>query len=151
MVNYGLLCKQAEMLLEDERDYVPALSNISALIYDALDRLNWAGFYLMDNGSLLLGPFQGKVACIRIEVGKGVCGTAVNEDRTIRVPDVHQFPGHIACDSASESEIVVPIHHNGEIVAVLDIDSPIKERFDETDAEGLQKFVQIIEENISWE
>ncbi len=145
MVNYGLLCKQAEMLLEDERDYVPALSNISALIYDALDRLNWAGFYLMDNGSLLLGPFQGKVACIRIEAGKGVCGTAVNEDRTIRVPDVHQFPGHIACDSASESEIVIPIHSGERIVGVLDIDSPFKERFSEEDEEGLRGLVDVIE------
>ena len=145
MVNYGLLCKQAEMLLEDERDYVPALSNVSALIYDALDRLNWAGFYLMDSGSLLLGPFQGKVACIRIEVGKGVCGTAVKEDRTIRVPDVHQFPGHIACDSASESEIVIPIHSGGRIVGVLDIDSPFKERFSEEDEEGLKGLVDVIE------
>ena len=145
MINYGLLCKQAEMLLEDERDYVPALSNVSALIYDALDRLNWAGFYLMDRGSLLLGPFQGKVACIRIEVGKGVCGTAVNEDRTIRVPDVHQFPGHIACDSASESEIVIPIHSGGRIVGVLDIDSPFKERFSEGDEEGLKGLVDVIE------
>ncbi|MBQ1401389.1 MAG: GAF domain-containing protein [Firmicutes bacterium] len=145
MINYGLLCKQAEMLLEDERDYVPALSNVSALIYDALDRLNWAGFYLMDSGSLLLGPFQGKVACIRIEVGKGVCGTAVKEDRTIRVPDVHQFPGHIACDSASESEIVIPIHSGGRIVGVLDIDSPFKERFSEEDEEGLKGLVDVIE------
>ena len=145
MINYGLLCKQAEMLLEDERDYVPALSNVSALIYDALDRLNWAGFYLMDRGSLLLGPFQGKVACIRIEVGKGVCGTAVKEDRTIRVPDVHQFPGHIACDSASESEIVIPIHSGGRIVGVLDIDSPFKERFSKEDEEGLKGLVDVIE------
>ena len=145
MINYGLLCKQAEMLLEDERDYVPALSNVSALIYGALDRLNWAGFYLMDRGSLLLGPFQGKVACIRIEVGKGVCGTAVKEDRTIRVPDVHQFPGHIACDSASESEIVIPIHSGGRIVGVLDIDSPFKERFSEEDEEGLKGLVDVIE------
>ena len=145
MINYGLLCKQAEMLLEDERDYVPALSNVSALIYGALDRLNWAGFYLMDRGSLLLGPFQGKVACIRIEVGKGVCGTAVKKDRTIRVPDVHQFPGHIACDSASESEIVIPIHSGGRIVGVLDIDSPFKERFSEEDEEGLKGLVDVIE------
>lgn len=150
MTDYGLMTKQAEMLLEDERDYVPALSNISALIYDALDRLNWAGFYLMDRGSLLLGPFQGKVACIRIEVGKGVCGTAVNEDRTLVVPEVHEFPGHIACDSASESEIVVPIHSGGRIVGVLDIDSPVKERFDETDAAGLESLVRVIEEKVDF-
>lgn len=150
MADYGLMIKQAEMLLEDERDYVPALSNISALIYDALDRLNWAGFYLMDRGSLLLGPFQGKVACIRIEVGKGVCGTAVMEDRMLVVPDVHEFPGHIACDSASESEIVVPIHSGGRIVGVLDIDSPVKERFDETDAAGLVALVRVIEEKVDF-
>ncbi len=150
MADYGLMIKQAEMLLEDERDYVPALSNISALIYDALDRLNWAGFYLMDRGSLLLGPFQGKVACIRIEVGKGVCGTAVMEDRTLVVPDVHEFPGHIACDSASESEIVVPIHSGGRIVGVLDIDSPVKERFDESDAAGLEALIRVIEEKVDF-
>ena len=150
MADYGLMIKQAELLLEDERDYVPALSNISALIYDALDRLNWAGFYLMDRGSLLLGPFQGKVACIRIQVGKGVCGTAVMEDRTLVVPDVHEFPGHIACDSASESEIVVPIHSGGRIVGVLDIDSPVKERFDESDAAGLAALVRVIEEKVDF-
>jgi len=150
MTDYGLMIKQAEMLLEDERDYVPALSNISALIYDALDRLNWAGFYLMDRGSLLLGPFQGKVACIRIQVGKGVCGTAVMEDRVLVVPDVHEFPGHIACDSASESEIVVPIHSGGRIVGVLDIDSPVKERFDESDAAGLAALVRVIEEKVDF-
>ena len=144
-MNYELLRKQALALAEDERDYVPLLSNMSALIYEALDRLNWAGFYLMDNGSLLLGPFQGKAACIRIDVGKGVCGTAVREDRTIRVADVHQFPGHIACDSASESEIVIPIHSEGRIVGVLDIDSPFKERFSEEDEDGLTGIVGVIE------
>ena len=150
MADYGLMIKQAEMLLEDERDYVPALSNISALINDSLDRLNWSGFYLMDRGSLLLGPFQGKVACIRIEVGKGVCGTAVMEARTLVVPDVHEFPGHIACDSASESEIVVPIHSGGMIVGVLDIDSPVKERFSEADAAGLEALVRVIEEKVDF-
>ena len=144
-MDYKLMVKQAEYLGEDERDFVPFLSNVSALIYDSLDRLNWAGFYLMDKGSLLLGPFQGKVACIRIEIGKGVCGTAVAENRTIRVADVHQFPGHIACDSASESEIVIPIHSVGKIVGVLDIDSPYKERFSEEDEEGLTALVKIIE------
>ncbi|MBQ4466956.1 MAG: GAF domain-containing protein [Firmicutes bacterium] len=144
-MDYKLMVKQAEYLGEDERDFVPFLSNVSALIYDSLDRLNWAGFYLMDKGSLLLGPFQGKVACIRIEIGKGVCGTAVAEDRTIRVADVHQFPGHIACDSASESEIVIPIHSEGKIVGVLDIDSPYKERFSEEDEVGLTALVKIIE------
>ncbi len=144
-MNYELMVKQAEALAEDERDFVPLLSNISALIYENLDRLNWAGFYLMDNGSLLLGPFQGKVACIRIQVGKGVCGTAVAEDRTIRVPDVHEFPGHIACDSQSESEIVVPIHSAGKVVGVLDIDSPFKNRFSADDEAGLEKLAEMIE------
>ena len=147
MADYKLIKQQAEALLTDEKDYVPALSNISALIYDSLDRLNWAGFYLMDKGSLLLGPFQGKVACIRIPVGKGVCGTAVIENITVRVADVHQFPGHIACDSASESEIVIPIHSGGRIVGVLDIDSPEKDRFSENDEEGLTELVKVIEEN----
>ncbi|WP_026494287.1 GAF domain-containing protein [Butyrivibrio sp. WCD3002] len=149
--DYDLLALQAKGMLEEEPWYTAAMSNLSALIMDTMEKLNWAGFYIMRDGRLVVGPFQGKPACIHIAVGKGVCGTAVAEDKLQLVPDVHQFPGHIACDSASESEIVVPIHHNGEIVAVLDIDSPIKERFDETDAEGLQKFVQIVEENISWE
>ena len=149
--DYDLLALQAKGMLEEEPWYTAAMSNLSALLMDTMEKLNWAGFYIMRDGRLVVGPFQGKPACIHIAVGKGVCGTAVAEDKPQLVPDVHQFPGHIACDSASESEIVVPIHHNGEIVAVLDIDSPIKERFDETDAEGLQKFVQIVEENISWE
>ena len=144
-MNYELMIKQAEYLGEDERDFVPYLANISALIYNSLDRLNWAGFYLMDRGSLLLGPFQGKVACIRIVIGRGVCGTAVAEDRTIRVADVHEFPGHIACDSASESEIVIPIHSDDGIVGVLDIDSPVKERFSPEDEEGLTALVKVIE------
>lgn len=148
--DYDLLALQAKGMLEEEPWYTAAMSNLSALLMDTMEKLNWAGFYIMREGRLVVGPFQGKPACIHIAVGKGVCGTAVAEDKLQLVPDVHQFPGHIACDSASESEIVVPIHHNGEIVAVLDIDSPIKERFDETDAEGLQKFVQIVEENISW-
>lgn len=146
MTNYELMIKQAKSLCEEERDYVPVLSNISALIYESLDRLNWAGFYLMDKGSLLLGPFQGRVACIRIDIGKGVCGTAVHEDKTIRVEDVHQFPGHIACDSRSNSEIVVPLHSNGKIVGVLDIDSPYVSRFSEEDEEGLKRLALLIEE-----
>ena len=146
MADYELMKKQAEMLAEDERDYVPLLSNLSALIYESLDQLNWAGFYLIDKGSLLLGPFQGKVACIRIALGKGVCGTAFREDRAIIVDNVHEFPGHIACDSASESEIVVPIHSSGRIVGVLDIDSPFKARFTREDEEGLTAIVGVIEE-----
>ena len=150
MTDYTLVRKQAESLICDERDFVPALANVSALIYDAMDRLNWAGFYLMDKGSLLLGPFQGKAACIRIEVGKGVCGTAVKEDRPIIVPDVHEFPGHIACDSASQSEIVIPIHSDGRVVGVLDIDSPEKCRFTPEDGKGLKGIVDVIEKYVDF-
>lgn len=145
MVNYKLLTEQAKAFAETERDFVPLLANVSALLFDTLDRINWAGFYLMDSGSLLLGPFQGKPACIRIEVGKGVCGTAVRENRTVRVDDVHVFPGHIACDAASASEIVAPIHSGGRVVGVLDIDSPEKGRFDEADEAGLLELVRQLE------
>ncbi len=131
-------------------DYeVTDLANASALLYSSMDRLNWAGFYLMRDGMLILGPFQGRPACTVIEPGKGVCRTAAEQDRTVVVPDVHLFPGHIACDSASESEIVVPIHVNGEIFGVLDIDSPVKNRFSDEDREGLERFVRILEDCIS--
>lgn len=146
MTDYKLLSAQIKSLAEDEPNFIPVMSNASALLYENMEDLNWAGFYLMNKGSLMLGPFQGKVACIRIEVGKGVCGTAVAEDKTQLVKDVHQFPGHIACDSASNSEIVVPIHKDGRVVAVLDIDSPSLERFDEEDREGLETFVRTLEE-----
>lgn len=133
--------------LADGVDYnMSNLANASALIWDQLDDINWAGFYIMDDGLLKLGPFQGKVACTRIQVGKGVCGTAVSEDSTQLVYDVHQFPGHIACDSASNSEIVVPLHKNGEIYGVLDIDSPSIGRFTEEDREGLEALAKVIEE-----
>ena len=145
MTDYEALAKQAESLGGAERDFVPFLSNVSALIWGAMDDINWAGFYLMDNGSLLLGPFQGKVACIRIKVGRGVCGTAVKEERTVLVPDVHAFPGHIACDETSRSEVVVPIRKDGRIVGVLDVDSPIAGRFTPDDAAGLEKVVGVIE------
>ena len=115
-----------------------------------LKEINWAGFYLMKEGRLQLGPFQGKVACLRIPVGRGVCGTAVAEDKTQRIADVHQFPGHIACDSASNSEIVVPLRCKGAIVGVLDIDSPLFERFDEEDQKGLEEFAQILEQGCKW-
>ncbi len=146
MTDYKLLAKQIKALADDEPNFIPVFSNASALLYDNMEDLNWAGFYIMNKGSLMLGPFQGKVACIRIEVGKGVCGTAVAEDKTQLVKDVHQFPGHIACDSASNSEIVVPIHRDGRVVAVLDIDSPSLSRFDEADKEGLEEFVRALEE-----
>lgn len=146
MTDYKLLAKQIKALADDEPNFIPVFSNASALLYDNMEDLNWAGFYIMNKGSLMLGPFQGKVACIRIEVGKGVCGTAVEKDETQLVKDVHQFPGHIACDSASNSEIVVPIHRDGQVVAVLDIDSPSLSRFDEADKEGLEEFVKSLEE-----
>lgn len=150
MTDYKLLAEQLKSLAEDEPKYIPVLSNASALINENLDDLNWAGFYLMDNGSLLLGPFQGKVACIRIALGKGVCGTAAQNDETLLVPNVHDFPGHIACDSASNSEIVVPIHNDGKVVGVLDIDSPSLNRFSQADKEGLELFVKTLEEVIQF-
>lgn len=146
MIDYNLLAKQVKSLSEIDRDFVPMLANASALLYETLDRLNWAGFYLMDEGSLLVGPFQGKTACVRIQVGKGVCGTAVAEDKIQRVADVHAFPGHIACDAASASEIVVPLHANGKVVGVLDIDSPETDRFTEEDEQGLALFAKALEE-----
>jgi GAF domain-containing protein len=150
MTDYRMLAAQIKALAEDEPNFIPVMSNASALLYENMEDLNWAGFYLMNKGSLMLGPFQGKVACIRIEVGKGVCGTAVAEDATQLVKDVHEFPGHIACDSASNSEIVVPIHKNGEVVAVLDIDSPSLSRFDENDKAGLEDFVKELEQVIEF-
>ena len=150
MTDYKLLKSQLEALTEDVTYLISNLSNAAALIYNELENLNWAGFYIMREGKLMLGPFQGKTACTVIEVGKGVCGTAVIENRTLRVPDVHEFPGHIACDSASNSEIVIPIHKgDGSIFGVLDIDSPVLDRFSETDQKGLEGLVEIIEKLIS--
>ena len=151
MVDYGLICEQIEALAETEPFYVPLLANISALLYEHMPDLNWAGFYLMRDGQLVLGPFQGKAACIHIQPGKGVCGTAVAEDRTQLVADVHQFPGHIACDSASNSEIVVPIHKDGKVTGVLDIDSPLFGRFLPEDREGLERIVGVIEKVLCME
>ena len=141
---------QAEEMLKAEPWYVAAFSNISALIMTTLPELNWAGFYLLKDGGLVVGPFQGKPACIHIAPGKGVCGTAIVRNETILVPDVHQFPGHIACDSASESEIVIPIHEGEKIRAILDIDSPVKGRFTGEDKADLEGLVRIIEERVSW-
>ena len=150
LTDYRLLQKQLQELIDEEPRYVPLLSNTSALLFMTMDRLNWAGFYLLqDEGTLVLGPFQGKTACIHIPVGRGVCGTAVQENRTILVKNVHDFPGHIACDSASLSEIVVPIRDaEGRILGVLDIDSPIEARFSEEDREGLETLVRILEKGI---
>lgn len=148
-MDYDLLCKQLNSLSEGVRWDMTILSNASALIWDSLEDINWAGFYLMKDGLLMLGPFQGKPACTVIEPGKGVCGTAVSEDRTQLVDDVHKFPGHIACDSASNSEIVVPLHVNGAIYGVLDIDSPLLGRFTEEDRAGLEALAHILEELIT--
>ena len=150
MTEYQILAGQAEGLLEAEPWYVSAFSNISALVMSTLSGLNWAGFYLVRDGKLTVGPFQGKPACIHIAPGKGVCGTAMERNETVLVPDVHQFPGHIACDGASESEIVVPVHDGDTVRAVLDIDSPVKGRFTAEDREGLETLVRIIEEKVSW-
>jgi L-methionine (R)-S-oxide reductase len=135
------LREQARALLEGERDPVANAANLSSLIFHTLPDLNWAGFYWMKGGELVLGPFQGKPACVRIAVGKGVCGTAVRDRRTIVVPDVDAFPGHIACDSASRSEVVVPIVREGNVLGVLDIDSPSLARFDEEHARALEALV----------
>ena len=142
---YRLVHSQLSALMEGERDALANLANAAALIYHALPDLNWAGFYLYKQGMLVLGPFQGMPACVRIPLGRGVCGAAARERRTQVVPDVHAFPGHIACDSASNSEIVIPLHKGNEIVGVLDIDSPVLARFDEEDQEGLEHFVRILE------
>ena len=148
MIDYQLLNQQLTALIHGVPHRIANLANAAALLYNTLPNLNWAGFYLMENGLLVLGPFQGKPACIEIRVGRGVCGTAVAEDRTQLVYDVHQFPGHIACDSASNSEIVVPIRAEGRGVGVLDIDSPLVDRFTEEDRTGLEEFVRILEAEI---
>ena len=145
MTDYDHICRQLESLSENVEWDVTVLSNAAALLWDSLEDINWAGFYLMKDGKLLLGPFQGKPACTVIEVGKGVCGTAVAEDKTQLVKNVHEFPGHIACDSASNSEIVVPVHAEGSVYGVLDIDSPLLGRFSEEDRDGLEAFVRVLE------
>lgn len=150
MTDYWTLVSQAEGMLEAEPWYVAAFSNLSALVMETLPDLNWAGFYIMKDGRLTVGPFQGKPACIHIAPGKGVCGTAAARNETVLVPDVHLFPGHIACDGASESEIVIPLRDGETVRAVLDIDSPVKDRFSPEDREGLEQLVKVIEEKVSW-
>jgi GAF domain-containing protein len=137
------LARQARALLEGERDATANAANLAALIFHTLPQLNWAGFYWLKGGELVLGPFQGKPACVRIALGRGVCGTAARERRTIVVPDVSQFPGHIACDTASASELVVPVIAAGVLHGVLDLDSPVAGRFDEADARALESLVAI--------
>lgn len=146
MTDYNLLCEQLRALSEDNPHRIAKLANASALIYQGLDRLNWAGFYFLEGGKLVLGPFQGRPACIEIPMGRGVCGTAAKLDQTQLVEDVHAFPGHIACDSASRSEIVVPLHEDGIVTGVLDIDSPVENRFDEADRAGVEAFARVLEQ-----
>lgn len=147
--NYNLLGKQLASLIEDETNLIAILSNTSALLNDNLDQINWLGFYLIENNELILGPFQGHPACVHISIGKGVCGTAVANNQTQLVDDVNTFPGHIACDANSKSEIVVPIHVNNEIIGVLDVDAPITQRFSKDDQQGLEEIVSILEHQLS--
>ena len=147
MTDYGMLAEELTALLEGVPHPVANLSNGAALLYHALPELNWVGFYLLEGETLVLGPFQGKPACIEIPVGRGVCGSAVAQDRTLTVYDVHSFPGHIACDGASNSEIVIPLRKEGRIVGVLDIDSPKIGRFDEKDRIGLEMIAKILEKH----
>ena len=146
--NYSLLNKQLSALLSGETNMIANLSNTSALLNVFLKDINWVGFYLLENNALVLGPFQGLPACIRIPLGKGVCGTAAQSAKTLIVDDVDQFPGHIACDAASKSEIVIPIFKDGKLIAVLDIDSPQKSRFSKEEAQYLEQFVKILEMNL---
>ncbi|USK54067.1 GAF domain-containing protein [Cytobacillus solani] len=142
--NYTLVIKQLAALMEGESNRIANLSNASALLNLFLDRINWVGFYLLEDKELVLGPFQGLPACVRIPLGRGVCGTSAKLAETIRVEDVNLFPGHIACDAASQSEIVVPLMKNGQLIGVLDIDSPEKNRFDELDQQKLEEFVDVL-------
>lgn len=150
MIDYRLLKEQMDALTGTQSRPVPNLANASALLWQILPDLNWAGFYLMEDGALYLGPFQGKTACIRIPLGQGVCGTVAQKDQVLRVYDVHEFEGHIACDSASNSEIVLPIHDGDDVIGVLDIDSPLVGRFSEEDEEGLKEIVRVLEKNCIW-
>lgn len=140
---YRELSQQLEALLAGERDLIANAANTAALLLDAMPRLNWAGFYLMKDGELVLGPFQGKPACVRIPIGRGVCGAAVAQRETILVEDVHAFPGHIACDAASRSELVVPLIRGGDVIGVIDLDSPDPARFDTDDQAGIESIARL--------
>lgn len=148
--NYKLLNEQLKNIIDGVEDNISNLSNASALLFEELEDINWAGFYLVKNNDLCLGPFQGRIACTKIPYGKGVCGTALMNKETLIVKNVHEFPGHIACDSRSNSEIVTPIFKDDKIIAVLDLDSASLNRFDEKDKEGLEIFCKIIGENYLW-
>ena len=143
--DYDLLCRQLDALTDGVTERVSNLANAASLLYNTLENVNWAGFYLLRGGALVLGPFMGRPACVRIELGRGVCGTAAQRRETLLVPDVHRFPGHIACDAASRSEIVVPLTVGGALCGVLDIDSPVPERFTEDDRRGLERFARALE------
>ena len=146
MTNYSLISKEIEALTSDVANLISNLSNVSALLSMELDNINWVGFYLLNENELVLGPFQGKPACVTIPIGKGVCGTAVSTDSLQLVKDVHDFPGHIACDSSSRSELVMPLHDkSGRVIAVLDIDSPTTGRFTDTDGEGILLLQPVLE------
>ena len=148
MTDYETLIAQADALTNGVPHRIANLANVSALIFETLEDLNWAGFYLLEGETLVLGPFQGKPACIEIPVSRGVCGAAVREDRSQLVPDVHAFSGHIACDCASRSELVVPLHKDGGVFGVLDLDSPILSRFTEADREGMERLARRLEQNL---
>jgi L-methionine (R)-S-oxide reductase len=147
---YRSVAEELRSLITDERDWLVNTANAAALLFHSLPDLNWAGFYFHRGSQLVLGPFQGKPACMRIELGRGVCGTAVNEQRTIVVPNVHEFPGHIACDHASQSEIVVPLLFAEQLIGVLDLDSPLLARFDDKDAAGLEAFTKVLLAGTNW-
>ncbi len=142
--SYAQIHAQLAALFDGERDGVANCANMSALLNEALPDLNWVGFYFLRGDELVLGPFQGKVACVRIALGRGVCGAAARERRAVIVPDVHAFPGHIACDAASRSELVLPLLQGERLLGVLDLDSPLPERFDQSDADGLSKAVELL-------
>ena len=146
--SYDLLIKQVESLIDDSKNYISSFANVSALLFEEQEDINWAGFYLVENGNLVLGPFQGKIACSYIPYGKGICGTCLKDKKAIVVKNVHEFPGHIACDSRSNSEIVVPIFKGKEVFAVLDIDSESLNRFDDIDKNGLEKVSKILGESL---
>lgn len=145
---YQQLSEQVAAIIADEKDFIANMANISALLFESLEQVNWAGFYRVVHDELVLGPFQGKVACIRIPIGKGVCGTAAAENTTQRIADVHQFAGHIACDAASNAEIVVPLIYQGKVLAVLDIDSVAYDRFDNEDQKGIEQIVELFAQHI---
>lgn len=145
---YQSLLGQVKAIISEESDLIANMANISAILFNAYDDVNWAGFYRMLDGELVLGPFQGQVACIRIPVGRGVCGTAVSSKQTQLVADVHEFSGHIACDANSNSEIVIPVFANNEVIAVLDIDSVTYDRFDADDQQGLEAIVAVLQQQI---